>query len=118
MVQAEPPLPVPEVLAMLPVQVELVVPELVANPRLVVQLLMSVDTLAKIFTTFPVTGAALDVMDVVVCPPVMERLLTRVAQLVAVTTALALTALILDCPQPESVVPVLQIALRLVWKVL
>jgi hypothetical protein len=103
---------------MLPVQVELVVPELVANPRLVVQLLMSVDTLAKIFTTFPVTGAALDVMDVVVCPPVMERLLTRVAQLVAVTTALVATVPIAVCPHPESVEPVLQIGLRLAEKVL
>jgi hypothetical protein len=67
---------------------------------------------------FPVTGAVLAVIVVVDWAPVTERLFTRVAQLVAVTTPLALTALILDCPQPESVVPVLQIALRLVWKVL
>jgi hypothetical protein len=75
-------------------------------------------TLAKIATTFPVTGAVLDVMVVVVWAPVTERLLTSVAQLVAVTTPLADTALIAVCPQPESPEPVLQMLLRLVWKVL
>jgi hypothetical protein len=48
----------------------------------------------------------------------VERLLTNVAQLVAVTTPLELTLLIAVCPQPESVEPVPQIALRLVAKVL
>ena len=42
MVQALVPVPVVAVLAMLPVQVELIVPDAAALPRLVVQLLMSV----------------------------------------------------------------------------
>jgi hypothetical protein len=115
MVHAEVPLPVPVVLAVAPVQVELVVPELVANPRLVLQLLMSAATLAKIATTFPVTGAVLDVMVVVLWAPVVERLLTRVAQLVAVTVPAEATLDIAVCPQPASPELVLQIALRLAW---
>jgi hypothetical protein len=61
-----PPVPTGAVLEILPVQVELVVPELVAYPRLVVTLLISVATLAKIATTLPVTGAVLEVNVVVV----------------------------------------------------
>ena len=60
-VQAAPPEPVAEVLAILPVQVLLIVPDAAALPRLVVTLVMSVCTLAKIPITFPVTGAVLDV---------------------------------------------------------
>jgi hypothetical protein len=66
MVQAAWPLPVALVLAILPVQLLLVVPELVAYPRLKVQLVVSVATLLKILTRFPVTGAVLDVIVVVV----------------------------------------------------
>ena len=106
------------VLLVVPLAYPTSAPELAALPRLVVQLVISVATLAKILTILPVTGAVLDVMVVVDWAPVTERLLTRVAQLVAVTTPPVLTALIAVCPHPESPVPVLQIALRLVWKVL
>jgi hypothetical protein len=68
--------------------------------------------------TVPVVGADLDVKAVLVWAPEVARLLTKVAQLVAVTVPLAATAAIDVCPQPESPDPVLQIALRLVWKVL
>jgi hypothetical protein len=75
---------------------------------------MSVATLAKILITLPVTGAVLDVRTILVWDPDVARLLTRVAQLVAVTTPPVLTAEIAVCPHPESVAPVPQIALRLV----
>jgi hypothetical protein len=80
------------VLLVVPVKVPYSVPELAALPRLVVQLVMSVLTLAKIEMIFPVTGAVLEVMVVLVWLPVVERLLTNVAQLVAVTMPPVLTA--------------------------
>jgi hypothetical protein len=80
-----------------------------------VQLVISVATLASIATTFPVTGAVLAVMEVAVWAPVKERLLTNVAQLVAVTVSLAATAAIDVCPHPELPVPFPQMLLRLVW---
>jgi hypothetical protein len=109
---------VPLVLAVVPLAYPTSAPELAALPRLVVQLVISVDTLAKILTKVPVVGADLDVMVVEVWAPDVERLFTSVAQLVAVTIPLVLTAEIAVCPQPESPDPVLQIVLRLVWKVL
>jgi hypothetical protein len=51
-------------------------------------------------TIFPVTGAVLAVMVVLVWLPVVERVLTKVAQLVAVTTPLELTVEIEVCPHP------------------
>jgi hypothetical protein len=118
MVHALVPLPVSVVLAIAPVHELLVVPELVAYPRLVLQLLISVATLAKILIRFPVTGAVLDVIDVVVWLPDVERVLTKVAQLVAVTRAAELTSPIAVCPQPDWPDPVLQNELRLRAKVL
>jgi hypothetical protein len=92
--------PVAVVLEILPVQVELVVPELVANPRLIPTLVISVATLDKIATTPPVTGAVLEVNVVPVWLPAVARVLTKLAQLVAVTTPFELTALNAVCPQP------------------
>ncbi len=105
-VQAAWPDPVVPVLLVVPEKIPYSVPELVALPRLVVQLVISVDTSAKILTIFPVTGADLAVRVVTVWLPVTERLLTRVAQLVAVTIPLVLTVAIDVCPQPESPDPV------------
>lgn len=112
MVQAAPPDPVAVVLAIDPVQVELVVPDAAALPRLVVTLLISVCTLAKMPITFPVTGAVLDVNVVLVWVPDVAKLLTNVAQLVAVTTPLADTDVIAVCPQPLSPEPVDQMSFR------
>jgi hypothetical protein len=86
MLQGAVPLPVGLVLEILPLKVELVVPELVANPRLVVTLLISVATLAKIATTLPATGAVREVNVVPVWLPAVARVLTKLAQLVAATT--------------------------------
>ena len=102
--------PVVLVLAIDPVQVELVVPEAAALPRLVVTVVMSADTLAKIPTTLPVTGAVLDVRVELVCVPDVAKLLTSVAQLVAVTTPEVDTDDIAVCPQPLSPDPVAQIS--------
>ena len=66
MVQLLTPLPVAVVLATLPVQVLLVVPDAAALPRLVVQLVMSVATLARIDMVLPATGAVRDVSVVLV----------------------------------------------------
>jgi hypothetical protein len=105
-------------LLVVPEKVPNCVPELAALPRLVVQLVISVLTAGKMLITVPVVGADLDVKAVLVWAPDVARLLTKVAQLVAVTTPPVLTAAIDVCPQPESPDPVLQIVLRLVWKVL
>ena len=118
MVQADCPDPVAVVLLVVPEKVPNCVPELAALPRLVVQLVISVLTAGKMLITVPVVGADLDVKAVLVWAPEVARLLTKVAQLVAVTVPLAATAAIDVCPHPESPDPVLQIALRLVWKVL
>ena len=106
-VQAVWPEPVVPVLLVVPLAYPTSAPELVALPRLVVQLLISVCTLARIATIFPVTGAVLDVMVVVLWAPVVERLLTSVAQFVAVTIPDAATVAIEVCPQPASPDPVL-----------
>jgi hypothetical protein len=66
MVHAAVPEPVLVVLEILPVNVVLVVPTTEALPRLEVQLLISVDTLARIAITLPVTGTVLDVNAVLV----------------------------------------------------
>jgi hypothetical protein len=60
------PLLVAAVLLVVPLAYPTSEPELVANPRFVVQLVMSVATLAKIATTLPVTGAVLDVRTILV----------------------------------------------------
>ena len=65
-VQALCPDPVAEVLAVLPVQVPLIVPEARALPRLVVQLVKSVFKADKIPMISPTTGLALDVIVVFV----------------------------------------------------
>jgi hypothetical protein len=65
-VHADCPDPVAVVLLVVPEKVPNCVPELVALPRVVVQLVISVDTLFKILIIFPVTGAVLAVMVVVV----------------------------------------------------
>ncbi len=90
-----------------PVKIPYSVPEAMALPRLVVTEVMSVLTLAKIEIVFPVTGAVLDVRLVLVWVPVVARLLTKVAQLVAVTVAAADTVAMSVCPHPASPDPVL-----------
>jgi hypothetical protein len=57
---------------------------------------------------FPVTGAVLDVRLVPVWVPDVVKLLTIVAQFVAVTIPLVDTVAMSVCPHPASVVPVLQ----------
>jgi hypothetical protein len=111
-VHALPPEPVAEVLAIDPVQVELIVPEAAAFPRLVVQLLISVCTLAKMPTTFPVTGAVLEVMVVLVCVPDVAKLLTSEAHCVAVTVPPVEADVKAVCPQPLSPEPVAQISFK------
>ena len=66
MVQASCPDPVAVVLAVLPVQVVLMVPEAAALPRLVVQLVRSVFTADQIPMISPTTGFVLDVIVVLV----------------------------------------------------
>jgi len=73
---------------------------------------MSVLTLARIAIRFPVTGAVLAVRVVPVCVPVVARLLTKVAQLVAVTVAATDTVAMSVCPQPASPDPVLHTRFR------
>ena len=110
MVQAAPPEPVALVLAIDPVQVLLIVPEAAALPRLVVTLDMSVLTLAKIPITFPVTGAVLDVMVVLVCVPDVAKLLTSVDHCVAVTVPPVAAEVKAVWPQPLSPEPVAQMS--------
>ena len=107
MVQADCPEPVAVVLLVVPENVPYSVPEAAALPRLVVTLVMSVCTLARIAIKFPVTGAVLDVMVVEDCVPDVLRLLTMVAHCVAVTVPLAATVAMSVCPQPASPAPVL-----------
>ena len=66
-----------EVLATLPVQVLLVVPDAAALPRLVVQLVISVATLARIDMVLPATGAVRAVRVVLVWLPMLLSVLTR-----------------------------------------
>jgi hypothetical protein len=110
MVQAAPPEPVAAVLAMLPVQVLLIVPEAAALPRFVVTLDMSVLNADKIPTTFPVTGAVLAVMAVLVWVPDVAKLLTRLAHCVAETVPPVEAAVKAVCPQPLSPDPVAQMS--------
>jgi len=67
---------------------------------------MSVDTLAKMEISVPVVGALREVTVVLVCAPAELRVLTKVAQLVAVTTEPTDTVEIVDCPHPKLVDPV------------
>ena len=80
MVQAAAPLPVAVSLEIAPVQVLLVVPDAAALPRLVVTLVRSVFTAAKIPIVSPVTGAVLEVSVVLVWVPAVARVLTRLAR--------------------------------------
>jgi hypothetical protein len=66
MVQAEVPLPVEVVLEVVPVNAVILDASAVAYPRRVVTLVISVDTLARIAITLPVTGAVREVNVVVV----------------------------------------------------
>jgi hypothetical protein len=106
-VQAACPEPVAVVLLVVPENTPYSVPEAAALPRLVVTLVISVLTLAKIPIMFPVTGAVLDVMVVPVWVPEVAKLLTIVAQFVAVTIPLVDTVAMSVCPQPASPAPVL-----------
>jgi hypothetical protein len=60
------PVPVVVVLLVVPVNVPYAVPDAAALPRLVVTLVMSVLTLAKILIVLPTVGAVLDVRVVAV----------------------------------------------------
>jgi hypothetical protein len=102
---------------MLPVHVELVVPEAAALPRFVVTLVMSEATLAKIDMVVPVTGAVRDVSVVLVWLPMLAKVLTRPAHCVAVTVLVAATVLNAVCPQPLSLEPVPQTSLMLLPEV-
>jgi hypothetical protein len=107
MVQAACPEPVAVVLLVVPENTPYSVPEAMALPRLVVTLVISVLTLARIAIRFPVTGAVLDVRVVLVWVPDVAKLLTIVAHCVAVTTPLADTVAMSVCPHPASPAPVL-----------
>jgi hypothetical protein len=78
-VQAEAPDPVPEVLAVLPDHVLLVVPTLAALPRLVVTLVKSVLTADKTLMTVPTVGAVLAVKEVFVWAPALVIVFTKLA---------------------------------------
>ena len=93
MVQASCPEPVSLVLEVVPEKVPIVVPEAAALPRLLVMVLMSVATLAKIAMTFPATGCVRLVKVELVCCPAVAKLATKVAHCVAVTVPPALTLL-------------------------
>ena len=107
MVQAACPDPVPVVLLVVPENTPYSVPDAMALPRLVVTEVMSVLTLARIAIRFPVTGAVLDVRVVPVWVPDVAKLLTKVAQFVAVTVPLVATVAMSVCPHPASPEPVL-----------
>jgi hypothetical protein len=112
MVQAACPDPVAVVFEVVPVNTPYSVPDAMALPRLVVTEVISVLTLAKIPIRFPVTGAVLDVRVVPVCVPVVAKLLTKVAQFVAVTVPLVDTVEMSVCPHPASPAPVLHTRFR------
>jgi hypothetical protein len=113
MVQAEVPDPVALVLAVLPLQVELVVPELIVFPLLVVTLVKSVLIAASTLINVPAVGAVLAVNEVPVRVPEVLRLLTKLAHCVAVTVLPADVVATADWPHPLSPLPVLQKSLRL-----
>jgi hypothetical protein len=118
MVQADVPDPVAEVLLVVPENTPYSVPEAAAFPRLLVMVLMSVDTLAKIEMVLPATGCVLDVKVELVCDPAVDRLDTKVAHCVAVTVPPADTVEMFVCPHPLSPVPVPQTLLMLLAPVL
>ena len=108
MVQAACPEPVGLIWLVVPVNVPYSAPEVTALPRLVVTLVISVCTLAKIPIMFPAVGAVLDVRVVLVWVPDVAKLLTIVAHCVAVTVLVpAVTVAMSVCPQPASPAPVL-----------
>jgi hypothetical protein len=113
MVQAFCPDPVAVVFDVVPENVPIVVPEAAALPRLLVMVLMSVATLAKIAMVLPATGCVLDVKVELVCCPAVAKLATKVAHCVAVTVPPADTVDMAVCPQPLSPVPVPQTLLML-----
>lgn len=113
MVHADCPDPVAVVFDVVPVNVPYSVPDAAANPRLVLILVMSVETLDKTCIKVPVVGADLEVIAVPVWLPILDSVLTKLAQFVAATVPPALTVPNAVCPQPLSVLPVLQMLLIL-----
>jgi len=82
-----------------------------ASDAALVMLVISVDRLFKIEMVLPVTGAVLDVILTPVWLLDVAKLLTKLAQLVAVTTPLVLTLLNVVWPQPKLPEPAAQNAL-------
>lgn len=112
-VQAAVPDPVAVVFDVVPENTPYSVPLAAALPRLLVTVLISVATLAKIEIVFPATGCVLDVSVELVCCPEVDKLATKVAHCVAVTVPPADTVEMAVCPQPLSPDPVDQTALML-----
>jgi len=107
MVQAACPEPVAVVLLVVPENVPTSVPDAAALPRLLVMLVRSVLSAAKILMVLPATGATLEVMAVPVWLPMLAMVLTKLAHCVAVTVAPVLTVDKAVCPHPNEVAPVL-----------
>ena len=80
---------------------------------LVVTLVRSVLSAAKMLMVVPAVGAVREVSVVLVCDPMLAKVLTRLAHCVAVTVPAADTVLNAVCPQPLSPDPVLQTSLTL-----
>jgi hypothetical protein len=91
--------------------VVLVDPTAAALARLVLQLEMSVATAANTLMVCPAVGADLLVIVVAVWLPILARVLTKLAQFVAVTVPPTLTVLSAVCPHPLSVDPAPQMLL-------
>ena len=117
-VQVVCPDPVAVVLAVVPVKVPYSVPATAALPRLVVILVMSALTLANTAIRLPAVGAVREVIVVPVWLPAADKVLTRLAQLVALTVPPVDTVLKAVCPHPESVAPLPQIPFTLALLVL
>jgi len=100
-------------LLLTPVQPVYCVPTATALFLLAVMVVRSVFRAANTEIKLPVVGAVLDVIVVPVWLPMLDMVLTRLAQFVAVTVPSALTVLSADCPQPLSPDPVLQMSLTL-----
>ena len=113
MVQADVPDPVAVVFDVVPENTPYSVPLAAALPRLLVMVLMSVDTAAKMVITSPATGCVREVNVLLVCCPDVAKLDTKVDHCVAVTVPPADTVEMFVCPQPLSPVPVPQTLLML-----
>jgi len=113
MVQAACAAPVAVVLLVVPENVPYSVPEAAALPRLVVTLVRSALSAAKMPIVCPEVGADLAVSVVEVCVPAVAKLLTRLAHCVAVTVLAAEGFATAVCPQPLSVAPTPQMSFKL-----